>query len=311
MAYDPATNALFTGSKDGKIRQWDCSSGQAVHEENLGGDVDAILYIQGLLFVAFRKGSSDPRQAEGMINFYNTTSGKNQIIPGHRGCINQLMAANNLLFSCGQDCSIRVWGMEGEAFVLKQILDKDKGGHTAATYCMEMVGPFLVSGDASGTIKVWDSSSGSCTQTLDAAHAGIVCTILPYGNNILTGSADGTMKVWALCSTPVPGLVLNPKVVDTFFEEEAGDARQRGRGGSSYQANPIVTMDGTPDNKGESILLVSKLYDEGVSVYNVDTNMLPLGILPNVPKCRAITSIPGAAVIVGDDKGQVHIYSWV
>ncbi len=36
-----------------------------------------------------------------------------------QGHINQLMAANNLLFSCSQDNSIRVWGMEGEAFVCK------------------------------------------------------------------------------------------------------------------------------------------------------------------------------------------------
>ena len=50
---------------------------------------------------------------------------------------------------------------------------------------------------------------------------------------------------------------------------------------------------------------------QGVSVYNVDQNMTLLGVLPNVPTCRAITSIPSAAVIVGDEKGQVHIYSWV
>lgn len=36
-----------------------------------------------------------------------------------QGHINQLLAANNFLFSCGQDYSIRVWGLEGEAFVLK------------------------------------------------------------------------------------------------------------------------------------------------------------------------------------------------
>lgn len=39
--------------------------------------------------------------------------------PRPQGHINQLMAANNLLFSCSQDNSIRVWGMEGEAFVCK------------------------------------------------------------------------------------------------------------------------------------------------------------------------------------------------
>lgn len=41
-------------------------------------------------------------------------------------------------------------------------------------------------------------------------------------------------------------------------------------------------MDGTPDNKGESILCVSKLHDQGVALYNVDQNMALLGALPQV-----------------------------
>lgn len=305
MAYDQATNALFTGSKDGKVKQWDCTTGQAVHEETLGGQVDAILFIQGFLFVAYVKG--DPRMQDGIINFYNTAAGKTQMIPGHRGHINQLMAANNLLFSCSQDNSIRVWGMEGEAFVCKHILDKDTGGHTHAIYSIEMINGFLISGDASGCLKVWDSASGTCTQTLEKAHSGIISSILQYGNNILTGSADGTMKVWELVSPPMPGAVVKPEPIDCFFGDDAGG---RGRYRSPTSANAILTMDGTPDNKGESMLAIASLF-QGVSIFNVDSNMQLLGTLPQVEVCRAITSIPGAAVIAGDDKGQVHIFSWV
>eukprot|EP00198_Chlamydomonas_reinhardtii_P001528 XP_001690864.1 predicted protein [Chlamydomonas reinhardtii] len=269
MAYDQATNQLFTGSKDGKVKQWDCNTGQTTHEETLGGPVDALLYIQGFLFVAYVKGTVP--NVDGIINFYNTAAGKTQMIPGHRGHINQLLAANNFLFSCGQDYSIRVWGLEGEAFVLKHILDKDAGGHTHAVQCIEMINGFLISGDSTGCLKIWDSSSGQCTQTLQTAHKSIISSILQYGANILTGSADGSLK-----------------------------------GGAA--ANAILVMDGTPDNRGESMLAISTLYD-GVTLYNVDQNMTLLGTLP-LEVCRALTSIPGAALIAGDDRGQVHIYSW-
>lgn len=44
-------------------------------------------------------------------------------------------------------------------------------------------------------------------------------------------------------------------------------------------ANAILVMDGTPDNRGESMLAISTLYD-GVTLYNVDQNMTLLGTLP-------------------------------
>ncbi|PNW74781.1 hypothetical protein CHLRE_12g510150v5 [Chlamydomonas reinhardtii] len=314
MAYDQATNQLFTGSKDGKVKQWDCNTGQTTHEETLGGPVDALLYIQGFLFVAYVKGTVP--NVDGIINFYNTAAGKTQMIPGHRGHINQLLAANNFLFSCGQDYSIRVWGLEGEAFVLKHILDKDAGGHTHAVQCIEMINGFLISGDSTGCLKIWDSSSGQCTQTLQTAHKSIISSILQYGANILTGSADGSLKVWELMTPPMPGAVVKPEPIDRYFDDAAtssgggysGRGGRGGRGQGGAAANAILVMDGTPDNRGESMLAISTLYD-GVTLYNVDQNMTLLGTLP-LEVCRALTSIPGAALIAGDDRGQVHIYSW-
>ncbi|GLI59004.1 hypothetical protein VaNZ11_000827 [Volvox africanus] len=306
LSYDQATNALYSGSKDGKIKQWDCNSGQVVHEENLNGQVTAILFVQGFLFVAYVKGQG--RDQDGIINVYNTAAGKTQMIPGHRGYINQLMVANNLLFSCGQDNSIRVWGMEGEAFVCKQILDKDKGGHTSPVHSFEMINGFLVSGDSSGTLKIWDSSTGSCTQTLPMAHAHIITSILQYGNNILSGSSDSTMKVWELTNPPMPGAVVKPEPIDSYFTDD-GASRGGGRYRQGGVPNAILTMDGSPDNKGESMLAIATI-KTGVSLYNVDQGMTLLGTLPRVDVVRAITNVPGAAIILGDDNGQVHIFSW-
>lgn len=44
-----------------------------------------------------------------------------------------------------------------------------------------------------GAAQVWDSASGTCTQTIDKAHAGIISTILPYGVSP-AGRCGGTRR---------------------------------------------------------------------------------------------------------------------
>lgn len=62
-------------------------------------------------------------------------------------------------------------------------------------------------------------------------------------------------------------------------------------GAQPTSANAILTMDGTPDNKGESMLAIASLF-QGVSIFNVDSNMQLLGTLPQVGAC----GLPGMQV---------------
>ena len=55
----------------------------------------------------------------------------------------------------------------------------------------------IVSGAADGMIKIWDSDTGACTQTLKG-HGDAVASVAfsPDGWRMASGAADGTIKVW-------------------------------------------------------------------------------------------------------------------
>ena len=66
-----------------------------------------------------------------------------------------LAAANGMLFSGGQDATIRVWKMDPAtgAWACAAVLRADAGGHSAPVNCLLASGPFLFSADFMGNIK--------------------------------------------------------------------------------------------------------------------------------------------------------------
>lgn len=69
-----------------------------------------------------------------------------------QGHINQMLAANSLLFSCSQDCSIRVWGMEGEAFVCR--VSQARGGGKRWAFMVGCLVPIMRAVRVKGTCGV-------------------------------------------------------------------------------------------------------------------------------------------------------------
>jgi WD40 repeat protein len=56
----------------------------------------------------------------------------------------------------------------------------------------------IVSGGQDRTVKIWNTSTGACLQTL-AGHSHWVMSVAVLGNNgdrIVSGSYDKTIKIW-------------------------------------------------------------------------------------------------------------------
>eukprot|EP00955_Chlamydomonas_euryale_P086897 364254-Chlamydomonas_euryale.AAC.12 len=66
----------------------------------------------------------------------------NHQLPGHRGQILCMYAAGGLLFSGGQDRSVRVWNFNAAAgiFMSQSIITKAEGGHEAAVHAFQSYG---------------------------------------------------------------------------------------------------------------------------------------------------------------------------
>lgn len=126
---------------------------------------------------------------------------------------------SGLLFSAGQDATIRVWELNAAAgaFHLQATLSKDSGnGHHSAVHALLVAGQFLFSADRGGEVKVWSLTDGQCVQTIERAHDGPIMKMLVWGEvrgpagegfgvaaaafDIIIGALSGRLESDAFCS---------------------------------------------------------------------------------------------------------------
>ena len=169
----------------------------------VGGQVDSLLLSGGFLFVGLQKAE------EGIIKVWNTSSGQHHQLPGHRGQILCMQVAAGMLFSGGQDRSVRVWNFNAQAgiFMSQAIITKEEGGHDSPVHSFQSSGSFLFSSDRLGLIKAWDLTTGKVAQTIEA-HSDAITQMLIWESFLLTASSDGSVKAFQIQEQPQPNFVL-------------------------------------------------------------------------------------------------------
>lgn len=75
-----------------------------------------------------------------------------------QGMVQALAAAGDMLFSAGQDQSLRVWKLDAGSnqWGCVAVLKAEQGGHKAPISCLWASHPLLFSADYLGTLKVSD-----------------------------------------------------------------------------------------------------------------------------------------------------------
>lgn len=76
--------------------------------------------------------------------------------PPLQGAVQALAAAGDMLFSAGQDQTLRVWKLDGATnqWQCVAVLRQEQGGHRAPIAALWASHPFLFSADYLGTLKV-------------------------------------------------------------------------------------------------------------------------------------------------------------
>ena len=74
-------------------------------------------------------------------------------------------------------------------------MEGHKYGVSSVAYSPD--GTKIVSGSTDNTIKIWDTNTGECLQTL-MGHSKSVYAVAysPDGRKIISGSYDKTVKIW-------------------------------------------------------------------------------------------------------------------
>lgn len=314
MCLDQERGQLLTGSHDQTVRVWNCQTGECEATTQVGGEVDSMLMQAGFLFVGVKTA-----QGQGQIKVWNMSNMQHTVLEGHVGQVTALAAANGMLFSGGQDKTIRVWKVNPATgnFECAAVLQQEQDGHRLSVSFMCVSEPFLFSGDTGGTIKVWDLEAGVIKQTLIKAHKNsqhpAIMSLLIWEGHLISGSLDGDIKIWEPAD-PATGNVVNPTCIYVYPERDESQSRGRGRGRSyssrGPSANGVLSMCGVADLAGKAVLMVSYNTENSIRLFELPT-FIDRGSLSHIANARAMTGFPpGNLMIGGDEHGKVKCWRW-
>lgn len=177
---------LFSGSKDGNLRVWDCNTGQCASSVMIDGKVGCLAAEGPWLFAGLQN----------VVKAWNLQNQTEFSLNGPVGSVSSMVVDEDLVFAGMEDGTIMVWKWNSEsnihepAHMLK--------GHDGAVCSLVIGAGRLYSGSRDCTIKVWDLQNMQCLQTL-YGHSRDVTSVLCWSSYLLSASLDKTLKIW--CAT--------------------------------------------------------------------------------------------------------------
>ncbi|KAK9943041.1 hypothetical protein M0R45_008665 [Rubus argutus] len=175
---------LYSASKDGTVRVWDCHTGRCGSVINLGGQAGS-LYSKGPWVFA---------GAPNVVKAWNIQTNAEFSLSAPTGQVHAMEVGNEMLFAGTQEGVILVWkdGPEANPFQLAAPLE----GHTGAVVCLKVEANRLYSGSVDHTIRVWDLNTLQSIMTLNG-HSDVVTSLIFWDQCLISCSLDCTIKVWA------------------------------------------------------------------------------------------------------------------
>ncbi|KAF0933273.1 hypothetical protein E2562_017062 [Oryza meyeriana var. granulata] len=273
IALPTGSDKLYSGSKDGTVRMWDCQTGQCAGVINMGREIGCMISEGPWLFV----GIPDA------VKVWNMQTQAEMNLTGPTGQVYALAVGNELLFAATQDGRILAWrfsaatnGFEPAASLV---------GHQLAVVSLVVGAMRLYSGSMDKTIRVWDLATLQCIQTL-SDHSGVVMSVLCWDQFLLSCSLDQTIKVWAATESG------SLEVTYTHKEEHGA-----------------LALSGMPDAQSKPVLLCS-LNDNTVRLYDLPS-FIDRGRIFSKQEIRAIQVGPGGLFFTGDGTGELKVWQWV
>ncbi len=197
VMFSPNGQILASSSNDTQIRLWDVDNGICL--KVLQGHTSGVrslnfrpLSIQGDAEGRYILASSSFDASIRLWDIHQGTCFK--ILYGHTGWVWSVAFSpdGNILASCSNDLSIRLWNQDGSCLKVLQ-------GHTSGVRVLAFSpdGRWLISGGDDRGIRLWDVQSGKCLKTLQD-HVGWIWSIAfsPDGQWFASGGHDQKVRLW-------------------------------------------------------------------------------------------------------------------
>ncbi|KAL5565484.1 hypothetical protein UlMin_028648 [Ulmus minor] len=268
----PLDDKLYTGSKDGTVRVWDCNSGECGLVINLGAEVGSLISEGHWVFAGLPN----------IVKAWNIENGAEYNLNGPVGQVNTMVTSNDILFAGTQSGQILAWrGCIDQTNPFPEAVSLE--GHTSTVICLAIGRDNrLYSGSMDHTIRVWDTSTLQCIATLEG-HSDSVMSLICWDQFLLSASLDGTLKIW---SNNDQG---NLEVAYTHKEE-----------------HEILAISGMKDANAKPILFCS-CNDNIVRLYELPS-FLERGRLFAKREVRVIQDGPGGFFFTGDGTGLLTVW---
>uniref|UniRef100_A0A0D9VJH0 C3H1-type domain-containing protein n=1 Tax=Leersia perrieri TaxID=77586 RepID=A0A0D9VJH0_9ORYZ len=228
IALPAGSDKLYSGSKDGTVRMWDCQTGQCAGVITMGREIGCMISEGPWLFV----GIPDA------VKVWNMQTQAEMNLTGPTGQVYALAVGNELLFAATQDGRILAWRFSASTNAFEPAASLV--GHQLAVVSLVVGAMRLYSGSMDKTIRVWaatESGSLEVTYTHKEEHGALALSGMPDAQSkpvLLCSLNDNTVRLYDLPSFSDRGRI---------FSKQEIRAIQAGPGGLFF------TGDGTGELK--------------------------------------------------------------
>ncbi|GAB2271645.1 hypothetical protein Dimus_006475 [Dionaea muscipula] len=273
IALPSESQSLYTGSKDGTVRIWNCHTGECTGVVDLGAEVGCMITEGPWVFV----GISNAVKAWNVQTLAELTLG------GPVGQVCSMVFSHGMLLAGAHDGAILAWKCNSETSSFEPVMCLK--GHSHAVVSLVVGAGGLYSGSMDGTIRVWDLQTFECTHTLNG-HDNVVMSLLWCDQFLLSCSLDKKLKVWAATE----GGDLD--VIYTHSEEHG-----------------LLSLCGVHDADAKPILFCSR-NDNSVGLYELPS-LIERGRIFARKLVQTIGIGPGGLFFTGDGTGRVSVWRFV
>jgi len=183
---------IVSGGSDKPIRLWSVADAAATLSLTCASPVTAVACSDDGKIMA-----TTLRTASGGVVLWNAATGeRGKTLTGHGGEVNAaaFVPGTTTLVTGGKDATVRLWNA---ATATQTAL---LTGHTGAVQAVAACEKLIASGDAAGTVKVWDAATQKLTWTLGQAGAGITGAAFSRDGKYLVTGAGAAAHVWDMAT---------------------------------------------------------------------------------------------------------------
>ncbi|XP_031285391.1 zinc finger CCCH domain-containing protein 48-like [Pistacia vera] len=271
IALPLGSDKLYSGSRDGIVRLWDCHTGQCAGVINLGDEVGCLICEGPWVFIGMPNA----------VKAWNIESSAEFSLNEPVGQVYCMVIANEMLFAGAQDGGILAWkGSPGSENPFH--LAGSLRGHSHVVTCLTVGGKMLYSGSMDNTIRVWDVDTLQSVMTLDG-HTDAPMSLLCWDQYLLSCSLDRTIKVWVAAEGG------NLEVTYTHNEEHG-----------------VLVLSGMNDADGQPVLLCA-CNDNSTRLYELPS-FTERGRIFSKREVREIQIGPDGLFFTGDGTGMLSVW---